>query len=79
MDGNSTSFELELEAHSFQELRIGERLIRLSATGHFGLQVEVLDNPLGPLTFEEVRDWGLLADNLDNEWIWISEPRDGAK
>ena len=58
VDGNSTYFELELEAHSFQELRIGERLIRLSATGFsdFGLQVEVLDNPLGPLTFDEVRE-----------------------
>ena len=51
VDGNSTYFELELEAHSFQELRIGERLIRLSATGFsdFGLQVEVLDKPSTPL------------------------------
>ena len=64
VDGNSTYFELELEAHSFQELRIGERLIRLSATGFsdFGLQVEVLDKPSTPLNAEEVRD---IFDGLD--------------
>ena len=56
-DGNTTPFELQLEPHSFQEMPIGERLIRLSATGFydFGLQVEVLDNRLAPLTFDEVR------------------------
>ena len=56
-DVSSTSFELELEPHSFQEIPIGGRLIRLSATGFydFGLQVEVLDNRLEPLTFDEVQ------------------------
>ena len=63
VDGNSTYFELELEAHSFQELRIGERLIRLSATGFsdFGLQVRFSTNHR-PLSMQEVRD---IFDGLD--------------